>query len=443
MHNRIQETFDNSQKKTVEKLHTFSTVLNEGYRPNDSKLYIKESFNCYLRDYDNNIYIDTAMGGGSLILGHSHNLVNKAIKQQLKDGTLYTIPSFKAHELAELLKIAIPNFDHFVFCSTGSEATMRAIRIARAFTNRKKIAIFSGGWHGSHDLLLVDDKYEENESTPKKILKSNGTLPETLDNVLLLPYNHENAFNLIEEHKKDLAMVFIEPAQGSNPRDDMHLFLSKLRKITTEYNILLGFDEIITGFRVALGGGQEFYNIKADIATYGKALGGGLPIAAIGGTKEVMKTITDGSYENNKPIFMGGTFSANPLSISSSIAVIEYLIKKQNEIYPKLELSSQYLKNTLNNFCKEQKVSAQIMGINSMLRFIFTDYPIRSRFERDKYEINIDKQTLFYLNMLNNGIHIASNRLNFLSLKHTKDDIEKIIKVYKKSIIDFKNLGYL
>lgn len=443
MSNKIVIDFQNSQKRTKKKLSLYKRVLNEGYQAEDKKLYIKKSFDCYIKDYDNNIYIDTAMGGGSFILGHSQKFISNAVKKQLKNGTLYTVPNFKAHKLAELLNKAVPNFDNFVFCSTGSEATMRAIRIARAYTKRKKIAIFSGGWHGSHDLLLVDDTYKDSESRPKKILKSNGTLPKILDDIILLPYNNKEAFSIIKENKNDLAMVLIEPAQGSNPRDDMQVFLTKLRDITKKYNILLGFDEIITGFRVALGGAQEYYNIKADIATYGKSLGGGLPIAAIGGIKEVMCSISADAKNHTKAVFMGGTFSANPLSVTSSIATLKYLIKNRDFVYNTLEQNGKYLKDSINKFCKKQKVSAQMIGINSMLRFVFTDCPVKSRFQRDKYELDMQKQNLFYLDMQNQGVYIASNRINFLSIKHTKKELDKIILAYKNSIKKFKKMGYL
>ncbi len=441
MRSKVMENYKKSQKKTKKKLKKYSSVLNEGYRQTDDKIYIKKSYDCYLEDYDNNLYIDTAMGGGSFLLGHSQKIIKKAVKKQLNNGTLYTLPSFQTHRLGELLQIAIPNFDNFVFCSTGSEATMRAIRVARAYTSRKKIAIFSGGWHGSHDLLLIDDTYKKSESATQKILKSNGTLLEMLDNIILLPYNHKNAFAIIEDNKDDLAMVFIEPAQGSNPRDDVSDFLHSLRKITKQHNILLGFDEVITGFRVALGGGQEYYGIKADIATYGKSLGGGLPIAAVGGTKEVMKCITHGTKRSDKQVFMGGTFSANPLSIASSIAVMKHLIKHRDTIYPMLEQNGNYLKKSINEFCKKEQIKAQMIGINSILRLVFCNNHIKSRFDRDSHEIDSTKQTLFYTNMQNEGIHIASNRINFLSTQHKKEDIDKIIDIYKKNLILFKEKG--
>ncbi|QOY54557.1 aminotransferase class III-fold pyridoxal phosphate-dependent enzyme [Candidatus Sulfurimonas marisnigri] len=421
-----------------------SLVLNEGYAPDDNKLYIKESYDCYIKDVKNNIYIDTAMGGGSFVLGHAQKFIQNEIIKQLKKGSLYTLPNEKTHELASLLNQAIPNFNRFVFCSTGSEATMRAIRIARAYTNKKKIAIFSGSWHGSHDLLMVDDTYVGNEQVPKKILKSNGMLHDILKNIILLPYNQEKAFEIITKNKNDLAMVLIEPAQGSNPRDDIKGFLQNLRKTTQEHDILLGFDEIITGFRVALGGAQEYYGIKADIATYGKAVGGGLPLAVVAGTQKVMQTIKVGTKENPQSIFMGGTFSANPLSITASYTMLKHLIKNKNKIYPKLEKKSKYFRDSINKICQINEVSAHMIGINSMLRFIFTSFPVTSRHSRDQHEKSIEIQSLFYKNMLeNHKIHIASNRINFLSIKHKKKDIDKIIKAYEIEIKRFKEMGYL
>ncbi|MDF1875770.1 aminotransferase class III-fold pyridoxal phosphate-dependent enzyme [Sulfurimonas sp. SAG-AH-194-I05] len=442
MQNKILKKFKKTQKKTKRIANTHN-VLNESYSHLDEKIYVKKAYDSYIVDYDNNTYIDTAMGGGSFLLGHSQKFIQEAVKKQLSKGSLYTLPHVKVHKLGKLLHKVIPHFEKFVFCSTGSEATMRAIRIARTYTNRKKIAIFSGGWHGSHDLLLVDDSYTTKESSPQKILKSNGTLENILDDIILLPYNHKEAFKLIKEHKDELAMVFIEPAQGSNPRDDMSSFLHKLRKITEEYNILLGFDEIITGFRVALGGGQEYYNIKADIATYGKSVGGGFPLAVVGGTNKVMQSIKNGNKKNPQAIFMGGTFSANPLSVASSYETLKYLVKNEKKVYGSLEKSGKYVKNAINKICKDEKVSAHMIGINSMLRFVFTDYPIKSRHNRDTYEVSLDVQNLFYTDLLNEGVHIASNRINFLSMKHRKKELKQIISAYEVTIKKFKKEGYL
>lgn len=418
----------------------YKMVLNESY--GKSALHVKKSFDCYIKDENNNIYVDTAMGGGTFILGHSQEFVKKATIKQLQKGTLFTIPNKKVYKLASLLKKTIPNFDRFVFCSTGSEATMRAVRIARAYSNKKKIAIFSGGWHGSHDILLIDDDYLGDESKPNKVLKSNGTLPEMLDNIILLPYNNDEAFNIIKKNKDDLAMVLVEPSQGSNPRSDMKSFLKKLRKVTKENDILLGFDEIITGFRIALGGGQEYYGVKADIATYGKSIGGGLPLAVVGGTKEVMKTIKYGTKQNPSPVFMGGTFSANPLSVTSSITVLKYLIKNEKAVYSTLNESGEYLKESINSLCKKEKVPFRMIGINSMLRFVFTDFKIKSRHNRDTYELEYSKQNDFYKYMLEKGVYIASNRINFLSTKHSKKDLDKIIEAYSYAIKKYKQEVY-
>jgi glutamate-1-semialdehyde 2,1-aminomutase len=436
--NKTFRKFLKTQKKTQKKLLKSNSVLNEGYEQTANKIYIKKSKACYITDYDNNTYIDTAMGGGSFLLGHNHKQFNKALKKYSHNGSLYTLPNFYTHKIANLLTSIIPHFKRFVFCSTGSEATMRAIRIARSYSNKSKIAIFSGGWHGSHDMLLIDETYQGKEGDPEKILKSNGSLKNILDDIILLPYNHENAFKIIEKNKNDLAMVLIEPIQGSNPRDDMKEFLQKLRHVTEKNNILLGFDEIITGFRIALGGGQEYYGIKADLATYGKAIGGGLPLAIVAGEKDIMDSIKKGNPDNKSPVFMGGTFSANPLSISVGYRGLKYLIKNQEKVYSHLNKQSKYLKDSINRICEEEHFSGKIMGTNSMLRFIFTQKDVTSRFTRDKHELSYEIQNTFYTNMLLNGVHIASNRINFISLSHKKHHIDKIIKAYKESILLLK-----
>lgn len=434
----ILEGFHKRQSKTNQQLSTYGTVLNEFYGLYDQKIYATKAYDSYIEDFDGNKYIDMALGAGTFILGHSNKNITEKIKHQIDKSSLYIAPNFATHEFAELLAKALPQFERFVFCNTGSEATMRAIRIARAFSGKKKIAMFCGGYHGSHDLVLVDEVSDGKETEPQCVFRSNGIPKELRDFIILLPYNHESAYELIKKNRADIAMVFIEPSQGSNPRDDVGDFLRGLRDVTSDNDILLGFDEIITGFRVAMGGAQEYYGITADIATYGKAAGGGLPLGIVAGKKEVMDTIKTGTEKNPQPIFMGGTFSANPLAMIAGMTILEHLIANKNNIYCYLNEKSAYLKAKVNSFCNASDIPARIYGLNSMMRLIFTDKFVRSRHERDKLEIDIKIQDLFYMAMLNSGIHIASNRLIFLSTKHTACDIERVISAYLENLSYFK-----
>ncbi|MDD5063427.1 MAG: aminotransferase class III-fold pyridoxal phosphate-dependent enzyme [Phycisphaerae bacterium] len=434
----VYNKFKNSQAKTIERLNrecVNNYVLNEQYGLNDKKIYIKKAYGPYLEDFDDNRYIDTAMGGGTFLLGHAPAFILDQVRKKIDDGTLYTMPTFIPHEFAKLVSKCISHFSSFVFCNSGSEATMRVMRIARAFTKKKKIGIFSGGWHGSHDGSLVGDNYETDKDNPGSYLLSGGIPEEFLNLVVLLPYNNDRAFEIILKHKNDLALVFIEPSQGSNPRDDVKDFLLKLRDITAENDILLGFDEIITGFRLALGGGQEYYNIKADIATYGKAVGGGFPVGIIGGREEVMNVI------KKDHIFMGGTFSANPITTFSGMMVLKHLMQNSDTIYPSMFELGNLLKTRMNDLCVRKSIPIRMQGIGSMLRLIFTDYPIKSRRDRDEYECDRGIQDLFYTEMLNRGVHVGSNRIVFLSTAHTISVVKELIDIYTNTFEYFSKKG--
>lgn len=304
---------------------------------------------------------------------------------------------------------------------------MRATRIARAYTNREKVAMFSGGWHGGNDMLLFEEDYMGDENRPALMFKSAGVPQKVMDMTLMLPYNSDAAFDLIERHKEKLAMVIIEPSQGSNPRDDVGEFLCELRRVTAKHNILLCFDEIVTGFRIALGGCQEYYGVEADIATYGKTLGGGLSVGLVAGRNNIMKVIQ--GDEQKKPVFMGGTFSANPLVMCVAKTVLQYLTESETTIYPYLNNNGRYIRDTVNEFCISNQIPVRMTGIGSMSRLIFTDKAIRSRRERDRYEIDDTLQKLFYSYLrFEKGVHISSNRILFLSTAHKKEHIERIIE---------------
>jgi len=411
----------------AEELHTDRgfAVLNAGYEK--SELHVSKAYGCFIEDCSGNSYIDTAMGAGTHILGHAHPLIVREIQEQVADGTLYILPSRYAYEVGELLSKAIPQFHSFVFCNSGTEATIRATRIARAYTGRKKIAMFSGGWHGGNDMLLFDEDYTSDENRPAPVFKSAGVPQEIMDMTIMLPYNSDAAFELIEQYGNELAMIIIEPSQGSNPRDDVGEFLRELRKVTAKHNILLCFDEIVTGFRVVLGGCQEYYGIKADITTYGKTLGAGLPVGLVAGTKEIMEVVKNNGHE--KPVFMGGTFSANPLIMRTARAILQYLIENKETIYPHLNENGRYVRDTVNEFCVANQFAMRMTGIGSISRIIFTDKPIRSRRERDRYEIDDALQKLFYSYLrFEKGVHISGNRIIFLSAAHKKEQVEKIVR---------------
>lgn len=409
-------------------------ILNSGYK--NSELHVKKAYGCHIEDFDSNVYIDTALGAGMHILGHAHPVIVEAVQSQVKEGTLYIQPNGYTYEVVKHLNSIIPHFNNFVFCNTGTEASMRAVRIARAFTGKKKIAIFSGSWHGGNDMLLLDEDYSGSAKLPMPMFKSAGIPEELKDLILFLPYNDEAAFELIEKHKDELAMVMIEPSQGSNPRDDVGTFLKGLRTVTAKADVLLCFDEVITGFRLALGGGQQFYGIEADLAMYGKTLGGGFSIGLVAGKDKIMNVVN--GDRNGKSVFMGGTFSANPFVMRVARDVLAYLISNEARLYSYFDKNGKYLRDEINGYCIQKNIPLRAMGIASMSRLIFTDCPIKSRRDRDEFEIDDSIQQKFYLQLrVEKRIHINSNRLIFLCEAHKQEHIDRIVEAIKDHIGSF------
>lgn len=397
-------------------------VLNETYTLDAT--YIKSANGAYIEDVNGKVYIDLALGAGTHILGHNNPLVVDAVINQVRRGTLYIAPNLLTCEFAETLYGAT-GFEQFIFCNSGAEATMRAMRVARAFTGKKKIAVFSGGWHGGQDNALFDDDYSNLNSMGETCFKSSGILEELRNLTIMLPYNSDEAFEIIKKNASELALVIIEPSQGSNPRDDVGDFLKQLREVTAENDVLLCFDEVITGFRMNLGGGSQHYDIVPDLCTYGKTVGGGFPIGIVTGRKVVLDYVSKG--KDIMPTFFGGTFSANPLSMAAGNAVVSYLQQDETEIYGKLDKQSARLKDHINKFCIEHDIPVRMMGVKSMMRLIFTDKEIKSRKEREVHEISRDKQIRFYQELNKSGIYVGGNGIIFLSVVHESTIVDKVI----------------
>ena len=408
-------------------------ILNEGYSPTDKTKYASRALGSRLWDSQGHQFIDLAMAGGSAILGHSNEIIRDAVCRQLAAGSLFTHPTELAHEYCEVLAEDLSELSSVAFCSTGSEATMRAIRVARAATGKTKIGIFGGSWHGSHDLLLVEEDTATPPLNPAARIKSKGSPIDILNQIVFLPYNKPEAFEIIARHAKDLAMVFIEPVQGSNPRSDISSFLKGLRRICDTHNILLGFDEIITGGRLGVSGGKDYFGVTPDIATYGKIYGGGLPIGLLAGKDEVMDCVRSGD-----PVFLGGTFSANPLSLVAGMSALK-LLKSSSSIYESLAANANKIVMQVNDFCAAEGIPARMTGCCSMFRLLFTDRSVGNRRERDERELALAIQTDFYEALRHNGLSIGANRINFLSTAHTDNDVETIASTYRDTLYGMLN----
>jgi len=363
-------------------------------------MVIKNAWDCYIQDVNNKIYIDTTMACGVQIIGHNNSLIRKTYKQ-IKKGTIYTVPNHHTEQVTFLLSQINPKLhNEYIFCNTGTEANMRAIRLARAFTGKTLIGRFHGGWHGGLD-GFIDSK----------------GIPDVSNNLIkILPYNDDRCFDQITS---DLAAVIIEPVQGSNPRADIGPFLTKLREVCTNNGVLLILDEVMTGFRLGINGGAGIFNIEPDIITYGKVLGGGFPIGAVGGKEDIMKT---------KDVFYGGTFSGNPITMYAAKLILDTIINKKYIRYTYLDSLGELFRNKLNSIFQDRKTPMQAMGCGSVNKIVFTEKFINNKKDKDRLEQQ--NQEEFYDQLKLRGIFINTNGIIQFSMSHTSKTVDKIINAF-------------
>lgn len=381
-----------------------------------------------LYDADGKAYVDYCMAYGALLLGHAYPEIMEAVKAQLAKGTLYGVPTELEVKFAELIQKASPCMEMMRLVNSGTEATMHAIRTARGFTGRKKIVKFEGCFHGSHDNVLVKaGSGAATFGTPN----SRGIPEETTQNTIVLPYNDvgavEEAFN---RKGGDIAAVIVEPVLGNVglilPKPE---FLSTLRKLTSQHGAVLIFDEIITGFRLALGGAQEYFKVKPDMATLGKVLGGGFPLAAFGGKKEIMQNISPIGK-----VYQAGTFSGNPVSATAGYTILNILSQKKNEIYPKLAKNAEQLKKALQDLAANYKLPAQVYNIASMYQIFFTNQPVAD-YACAKTS-NQKMFTAYFQELLRQGVFIPPSQFEtcFVSAAHTDEDLKFTINAFDKAL---------
>ena len=403
-------------------------------------IYIESAAGARVTDLDGNTYIDLTGGFGPLVLGHGPQCVKDALAEQLERGWHFGIHNARQAELAELLQEAGRCVDTAVFANSGTEATMYAVRLGRAFTNKSKIALFDGSYHGVHDYALVKADTASPRSRPTTRVLGGG-VPDVIkgETVIVLPYRDPAAYDLIREHKDDLAMVLIEPVQSSNPRLDTGDFLHGLLDVCRESNVLFLMDEVITGFRIQYGGCQQHYDITPDLATFGKAIGGGQPIGAVGGRGDVMNGFTG---KDDAPfIFSGGTFSGNPLTMAAGIAAVSYMRERKETLYPYLNDQGNRFAEAVNGFCRDNDIPAQVMNAASMFHLIFQGGEIGG--SRDITSENRAAERQFYLHLMNHGVIVPGIHLAFLSAAHTPADVDEVIGAFQASFLDVREDGLL
>ena len=383
-------------------------------------LFIEKAKGSKIYDVDGNSYIDYVLSWGPMILGHAHPRVVKALKNAITKGTSYGAPTALEVELAELVLKIYPSMDKVRMVNSGTEATMSAIRAARGFTGRDKIIKFEGCYHGHADGLLV--KAGSGAAT-FGLPDSPGVPKSYARNTLTLPYNDIPALKkIIEKEWRSIACVIIEPVVGNIgcvlPRQG---FLETLRKLTKKYGIVLIFDEVMTGFRVSFGGAQAYYGIKPDMTCLGKVIGGGLPVGAYGGKKEIMSLISP-----EGPVYQAGTLSGNPLAMTAGIETIKELSKQG--AYGKLEKKSAMLEKGLIDAARRAGVKTRFYRAGSMFCTYFTDKDIYDY--KTAKTADTEKFSRFFSQMIERGINLAPSQFEagFMSLAHTEKDIENTVK---------------
>ncbi|QXV63885.1 amino acid adenylation domain-containing protein [Mucilaginibacter sp. 21P] len=395
-------------------------------------ILIDEAKGAHITDVDGNKYIDFCMGFGVYLLGYTHPEVSKAVAQQLDKGVYLGPMSPLAGEVAQLV-CEMTGVDRVAFYNSGTEAVMLALRLARAATSKTKIVMFSGSYHGTYDGVLAQpDKFSKEH---KAVPKSTGIAQSVLDEVILLDYGTPESLEIIKKHAHELAAVLVEPVQSRRPEFQPKEYLLELRAITEELKVPLIFDEIITGFRIHPGGAQAWFGIKADLVTYGKIPGGGLPIGIIGGKAEFMHGVDGGMWQfgddsqpkfDHRKTFVAGTFCHHPLSMAAAKAALLHLKTNGGALQHDLNCKTAAMAAELNAFFKQEKFNVKIVNFGSLFQV------------RTNYDLS-----LIVYHFLNNGIYAWEGMTFFISTAHTEADITYLIKAFKDTLRLLRYEGFI
>ncbi|MDR2967127.1 MAG: glutamate-1-semialdehyde 2,1-aminomutase [Methanobacteriaceae archaeon] len=385
--------------------------------------FVEKARGSKIWDVDGNIYIDCCLGYGPMILGHGNIKITEAIAKQLSNGTSYGAPTENEITLAKMVVDRVPSAQMVRFVNSGTEATMSAIRLARGFTKKDKIIKFEGSYHGAHDYVLV-----KSGSGAATLPDSLGIPKDTTKNTLSVPFNDEEALaNLIKKQKDEIAAVIVEPVMGNigcvEPKKG---FLEFLREITRENNILLIFDEVITGFRLSKGGAQTYYHIVPDIVTMGKIIGGGFPMGAFAGKKEIMEMIAPSGN-----VYQAGTFNGNPISVTAGISTLKQL---DQTFYKDLNKKGNFLREKIAEIIEDLDLNVNLVGLSSMFQIYFNSKKVLN------YEIAKQSDTakflVYFKELMKNGIFIPPSQFecNFISCAHNKEDLAEIAIAIESSL---------
>ncbi len=395
-------------------------------------IFIKKAKGAYLFDEDDNKYIDYISSWGPLILGHAHESVIEAINQQSYKGTSYGIPTELETKMAELVVELAPNVDKVRFVNSGTEACMSAVRLARGFTGKDKIIKFSGCYHGHADPFLIE---AGSGASTFGMPNSPGVTKSSAKDTLLAEYNNiDQVIQLFEKNKNEIAAIILEPVAGNMgcvlPKQN---FIRALKKLCLSNDSLLIFDEVMTGFRLALGGAQELLSIDADLITYGKVIGGGLPVGAFGGRAEIMDFLAP-----NGPVYQAGTLSGNPIAMSAGFAMLSHL-KQNPSVFTSLDEKTTYLKKGLEERLINAEVPCQINQLGSMMSLHFTNEPVIDFTTAKKGDNEYFKR--YFHAMLASGVYLPpsayesyflNDAISYEDLDHTLDALSAAISFIER-----------
>jgi len=384
-------------------------------------LFIASAKGSKFKTVDSQEYLDYCMAYGALIDGHSRAEVIQAVEEALEKGSIYGQPTEMEVDLAELIASMIPSMKMVRLVNSGTEATMHAIRLARAFSEKKKVLKFEGGFHGSHDSVLVK---AGSGATLLGSPSSEGIPSEVAKNTLVSRFNDEKiASKIIRDHSDELAAVIVEPVLGNiGPVLPKPGFLETLRKVTEENEVLLIFDEVITGFRLSLGGAQEYYKIRPDMTILGKILGGGLPLSAFGGRRDIMEKLAPMG-----PVYQAGTYGGNPVSVSAALATLQSLKKRAGQVYSRLEKMGDRMRRGTVDHLESARVVAQVNGLGSMFQLFFTDRSVTDYHSAKSADIR--KYEKYFHSLLASRIFVPPSQFEtcFLSTAHTEDELDSTL----------------
>lgn len=388
-------------------------------------LFIDHAKGSYVYDVDGNKFIDYVCSWGPGILGHSHPEVLEEVVKACFDGLTFGAPTGKENQLAQLVQECVPSMEMMRMVSSGTEATMSAIRAARGFTGRDKIIKFKGCYHGHSDGLLVQ---AGSAALTQSVPDSSGVPASFAAQTLVALYNDKDSVReLFENNKDQIAALIVEPVAANMgvviPDDD---FLPFLREITAENGTILIFDEVITGFRLGVGGAQEWFGIKPDLSTFGKIVGGGMPMAIYGGRRDIMKNISP-----TGKVYQAGTLSGNPIATTAGIKTLE-ILRDHPELYTKIEANTKKLAKAYKVRAEKQGIDINVNQIGSLMSAFFTGENVKDYAGATSSDTKAYADYFNY--MLENGIYVAPSQFEamFISAAHSDEDIQRTIDVLTK-----------